>query len=117
VAEVVGSYTAVTFTTHAGGMLTDHLALGSRMELLLRADGTSAGMLLMPDRAAGGQCFNVNLAGTWTLNGDSVEFESTVNTFVRDMTFVFENDRLEGEQIFGEAVTRLVLEKRTNPSD
>jgi hypothetical protein len=74
-------------------------------------------MLLLPDRAAGGQCFNVNLAGTWTLNGDSVEFESTVNTFVRDMTFVFENDRLEGEQIFGEAVTRLVLEKRTNPSD
>jgi hypothetical protein len=116
-AGIAGAYTAETLTTQTGGMLTDHLAQGSRMELLLRADGTCAGLLWMPDQAGSRQPFNVNLAGRWTLHGDTVEFDNRVNTFVREMPFVFENGRLEGEQIFGDAVTRLVLEKRPSPSD
>jgi hypothetical protein len=55
------------------------------------------------------------MAGTWTLTGGVVTFNQGVDTFVRDMDFKAEKDRLTGDQMFSfNAVptrVRLVLTK------
>jgi hypothetical protein len=112
VEEVAGNYAATTLTTREGGVTTDQLALGSSLTLVLAADGSTIGDLYVPNGAEDGGNFDAVLTGTWVLHGDTVEFDHAADTFVRDMPFVFDNDRLTGERTFSATTVRVVLTKQ-----
>ncbi len=109
--DVAGSYSATTLTTQEASVITDLLAQGSLLNVVLNADGTTTGRLFVPNGGEQGGDFDADLAGTWVLHGDTVEFDHTADTFVRDMPFVFQNNRLTGEQTFSGTTVRAVLAK------
>lgn len=85
--SVAGTYLARSFvTTSSAGQITNQLASGSDVQLTLRSDGTTTGQLHV---AASGSvpAFDADMAGTWTLTGNTVTFTQAADTFVRNMTF------------------------------
>lgn len=51
-------------------------------------------------------------SGTWSLEGNVVEFSHEADTFLRDMAFQFEDGRLSGDETFGDVRVRIVMERR-----
>ncbi len=109
VMDLVGSYTATTFTTTSGGTTTDQLAAGASLSLTLAGDGTTTGRLFVPGGAQGGGDLDADMAGTWTLTGRTVTFTQTADTFVRDMPFTAEPNQLRGNATFGGTTIRVTL--------
>jgi hypothetical protein len=109
-ADVAGDYRATTLTADIGGQTVDVLAAGVTLDLTLRSDGTTTGRFFVPAalNEDGEGDLDADLSGTWTLNGNTVTFQQSADTFVRDASFTFRNDRLE----FDDGEIRVVLTKR-----
>lgn len=110
--NVAGSYTASTFTAQSdlfGNV--DLLATGATVSVTLDEDGTTTGRLFVPDAGDDGGDVDVDLAGTWTLTGDTVTFSQTGDSFIRDVDFVASENRLTGEGTFDDTDLLLVLTK------
>jgi hypothetical protein len=90
--EVAGDYHATAFT--GGGY--DVLALGGSLDMSLDADGTVTGSMLVPAAAAGGEDFQADMAGTYTLTGNALTFHQDADTFVRDATWTWSSGVLSG---------------------
>lgn len=102
--SVIGTYDAVVFTTTpTGGTARDELQSGSTFTIALNSDGSTSGHLFV---AANGitPALNADMTGTWTRNGDAIDFTQTADTFVRDMTFTIQQVSgaavLLGDQVF-----------------
>jgi hypothetical protein len=111
VETVAGSYTASTFTYETAAGTTDLLALGAVVSIDLAADGTTTGEIFVEEGGEGGGDLAESLAGTWTLDGSTVTFDQTADTFIRDLEFTVDEDRLTGEDTFDDVTIRLVLSK------
>jgi len=111
VMDVAGSYSPTTFTTTTGGSTTDQLAAGASLALSLAENGTTTGRLFVPHGAEGGGDLDADMAGTWTLTGRIVNVDQTADTFVRDMPFTVESNRLRGEATFSGTTIRVTLGK------
>lgn len=111
IGNVAGSYTSTTFLTTDSTGTTDQLAAGTTFTISLAANGTTTGRLFVPGAGAGGGDLDADMAGTWTLTGTTVQFAQTADTFVRDMPFRAESNRLRGEAVFGATTVRVVLTK------
>jgi hypothetical protein len=112
VETVAGSYHATTFTATQGGIPLNLLLGGGSLTLTLHEDGTTTGRLLVPGGGEAGEDLDVDLAGTWTLTGSTVTFDQpNADTFVRDMAFTAERNRLSGEENFGDFAISVVLTK------
>lgn len=109
--NVSGSYAAVTFTSTQQGATTDHLAEGASFSITLAPDGTTTGRLFVPGGGEGGADLDADMAGTWTLTGNTVEFAQTADTFVTDVAFIAESNRLRAEASFNDVTIRVVLTK------
>ncbi len=103
---------AMTFTTTEDGQTVDWLAGGASLTIQLARDGSTEGRLFVPGADEDGSDFDADLAGTWTLVGDTVRFSHAADTFVRDMPFAVQDGRLEGDRVFGDTRIRVVLVKR-----
>jgi hypothetical protein len=103
--NVVGNYTAQSFTTTDSAGTTDQLAAGATLTMNLAAGGAVTGHLFIPT------LIDADLAGTWALQGDLITFTQTADTFVRDMTWVAGENRLSGDETFGNVRVRVVLTK------
>ena len=110
VENVAGSYTASTFTYRTDEGTTDLLALGAIVSIDLAEDGTTTGEIFIEGGEDGGD-LEEDLAGTWTLTGSTVVFDQGADTFIRDVEFTADEDRLTGEDTFDEVTIRLVLTK------
>ncbi|MGH2356601.1 MAG: hypothetical protein ACRDGJ_01135 [Candidatus Limnocylindria bacterium] len=108
---VAGSYSATTFTAASGAGTLDLLGLGASVTVTLAADGTTTGRLFVPGGGEGGEDLDEDLTGTWTLDGSTVTFSQTADTFIRDAAFTAGRDRLTGEGTFDGQTIRLVLTK------
>jgi hypothetical protein len=76
-----------------------------------------------PDRRAEASCkgapggdgaggdLDQDLAGTWTLSGDTVTFNPTGASVIQGAQFTAARDQLTGEGTFGDQTLRLVLTK------
>ena len=53
-----------------------------------------------------------DLAGTWTVVPGTVLFEHDADTFIRDMQFGVEGERLVGEGTFDDVTVRVELGRR-----
>jgi hypothetical protein len=111
VETVAGSYTATTFTTTSPVGTINLLSLGATLTLSLDADGTTTGQLFVPNGAEDGSDLDADLAGTWSLTGSTVTFDQAADTFIPDVEFTAERDRLTGQDTFSGATIRLVLSK------
>jgi hypothetical protein len=104
-AGVAGAYSASVFTTTTSGTTTNEIARGSSLTLLLSAQGTVTGSLVIPADGV-----DEDMAGTWSLNGSTVTFNQSADTFVRDMDFTFgSNGTLTGDQTFGSTRVQITL--------
>ena len=108
--NVLGTYNAQTFETDSAGATTDWLAHGAQLQITLVTHGVAQGLLVWPD-TAGGPILLADLAGTWTLTGDTIHIENSVDTFVRDMGWAAGENRLTGDHTFGGTRIRVVLTK------
>jgi hypothetical protein len=111
VENVAGSYTASTFTYQTDAGTTDLLALGAVVSIELADDGTTTGEIFVEDGGEGGGDLDEDLTGTWTLAGSTVTFDQGADTFIRDLEFTADEDRLTGEDTFDDVTIRLVLTK------
>lgn len=85
----VGNYTAIQFVTTGTSGQTNQLLIGSSLQINLAANGTTTGHLHLA--ASGGDpAFDADMAGTWTRNGNVIEFSQAADTFVRDMAFTLQ---------------------------
>lgn len=111
--SVAGPYYASTFLATQNGITADVLALGGSIDINLGNDGVVTGHLFVPNGDQGGGDLNLDLEGTWELNGTVVTFDMpNVDTFVRDMPFAVGTSSLTGDRTFGQARVQLVLTKR-----
>ena len=102
--EVVGSYTAITFRTTGSSGQTDQLLAGSTFDITLHSDGTTSGHLHIA-ASGGNPALDANMAGSWTQNGDIIDFDQAADTFVRNMPFTIDRVApnelwLVGSQVF-----------------
>jgi hypothetical protein len=102
-----GDYTAIILMSTENSVATNVLVGGGSFTLNLAANGTTSGHLHI--LASGSNpALDADMAGTWTRNGNQVEFTQAADTFVRDMTFTIEQITdgvwfLVGDQTFGTA--------------
>ena len=108
---------ALVFSTTAGGVETNWLQRGATIDLALRADGTTAGRIFIPDidvetgEPQPGTDFDESLAGTWTISGNRVSLDHGADTFLRDMEFIVSDDALSGTDTFGGVEIQVVLRR------
>jgi hypothetical protein len=110
--SVVGSYQATRLTGTQSGITVNLLSLGASVEMVLNEDGTTTGRVFAPGLEQGGQDLDIDLAGTWTLQGETVTFSHSGETFIRDVPFTVGRDRLDGEGTFRTVTIRLTLTKQ-----
>jgi hypothetical protein len=107
----------ICITTHArgsrpqNGLTADLLLLGASLTVVLNQDGTTSGRLVAPGMGENGADVDEDLAGTWTLQGSTVRFDQPGDTFVRDVPFTAEPNRLRAEGTFDGVIVRAVLTK------
>ena len=111
VQDVAGSYQASSLTGTQSGITVNLLSLGASVEMVLNENGTTSGRVFAPGLDEGGQDLDVDLAGTWTLQGETVTFNQTGDTFIRDVPFTVTPNRLRGEGTFNGVTVRLTLTK------
>ena len=102
---IAGDYEATQFTANG----EDVLALGATLSLTLGADGSVAGTLDVPP-AAGGP-FQADMAGTYTLSGNSLTIDQDADTFVRDATWTWSNGVLSGSWSGSSGSVSVTLER------
>ncbi|HET6778270.1 MAG TPA: hypothetical protein VFH26_05240 [Gemmatimonadales bacterium] len=107
--DVAGSYQATSLTATQSGITVNLLSLGATVAMVLNEDGTTTGRVFAPGLDEGGQDLDVDLAGTWTLQGETVTFDQTGDTFIRDIPFTASPNRLQGEGTFESVTIRLTL--------
>ncbi len=112
VETVAGSYQASSLTGTQSGITVNLLSLGASVEMVLNEDFTTTGRVFAPGLDEGGQDLDVDLAGTWTLQGETVTFNQAGDTFIRGIPFTVRRNRLEGEGTFRTVTIRLTLTKQ-----
>ena len=111
--SAAGSYTSLIFyVSDVGG--GPNQAPGSTLDINLLPNGKTTGHLHIAATSSTA-AVDADMAGTWTQNGDEVEFDQTADTFVRDMVFTIERlaspepYQLVGDQVFGNTRINLTL--------
>ena len=107
--NVSGTYHATTFT--AGP--TNLLVLGATVDVTLASNGTTTGHLSVPTAGDNGGTLEEDLAGTWTLSGNTVTFSQSAGTLIQGATFTAEENRLTGNGSFDGVLLLLVLTKNS----
>jgi hypothetical protein len=114
-ADITKTYSAALLTTTTNGITTNHIAAGASLNITLRADGTTAGRVFVPDMGEDGGDFDASLDGQFTFDdvNDVIAFQHSADTFLQDMTLTaraFDGGiQLEGEETFPPTVVRLIL--------
>lgn len=107
--NMVGAYTATQLVTADPSSVVNWLDVGGSLTLTLNADGTTTGHLFLPGGAEGGGDVDADMAGTWLLIGHTVQLGQTADTFVREMNFTADLDRLAGDQYFGTTLRVIIV--------
>jgi len=110
VENVIGDYTARTFTVTDSTGTTDLLNAGATFTLSLGPRGTAVGYLYIP-AISGDSEVVADMAGTWTLWQGIILLNQTADTFVRDLAFFAGDRQLYADKIFPSARVKVILTK------
>ena len=108
-----GSYVATSWTTTGNSGQQNQIIAGSTLQITLGSNGATTGHLHIAASGAN-PVFDADMAGTWTINGNVVEFTQAADTFVRDMLFTVDSNiqgiiTLSGDQTFSGTRIQLTL--------
>ena len=93
---LVGTYYATTFTVSAPGQGTVNvLAVGGSLGLNVATNYVVTGTLIIPPGLNGGTTLTASMAGVLDTAGTSFRFVQPADTFVRDLSFTFTDNRFE----------------------
>lgn len=104
-----GSYTAREFVVADTHAVNDWLAAGATLDLNLVHDGTLSGHLFLPNSVTGSGDYNADMAGTWLLTGNVIQFGQAAETFVRQIDFSAGPDRIVGDKTFGDSLRIIIV--------
>lgn len=91
---VAGTYTATRLNVTESGDTQDMLGLGSTLAVTLNANGSTTGTFFVPGGNENGSDFLADLTGTWVIRNGRIEFDHAADTFLRDVSFEFDDGRL-----------------------
>lgn len=94
--QVAGDYKSTTFKVQPGDTIIDVLAVGGFINLTLKTDQTTKGRIFIPDTLGlteGGN-FDEDLTGTYSISGNTLTFQQTTDTFIREAKWIYEDSRL-----------------------
>jgi len=112
VGSVAGAYSATIFTLDLGSAgVVNQLVLGADVAMTLAPDVTTTVHLVVPGAGENGGDLDADLIGTWTLSRGVVICDQPADTFIRDVRFTADRDRLTGDAPTGHNNVHLVLTK------
>ena len=108
--SIAGTYRASTFAL-SGGATEDVLAVGGSLTITFSAGGTTSGTLFVPaaSAASGGMDFTADMAGTFTLENDSITLTQAADSFVRDLAWIYDGGLINGTGTFSGVTITVVL--------
>ena len=111
--SLAGTYVATTFAL-SGGATEDVLAAGGSLNITFKADGTTTGSLFVPASTfdSGGTDLTADMAGTFTLQNDSLTLMQAADSFVRDLTWTIDGNRINGTGTFSGVTFTVVLSRQ-----
>ena len=112
-----GEFGTITFQADTADISRDMIAEGASIVLGLHPDGTTSGRFFIPVNVDGVPDFDADLTGTWSIEDGVVHLDHEADTFLRDMPFELDGDRLVGDEQFGGVRVRLELERVTTQGD
>ena len=110
--SVAGTYHLQALTVTDIGSTRDWVAMGATMTITLAPNGTTTGRCSCPNPVAAG-VVDVDMQGTWTLTGETVEFNLSFNTLVSQVAFFARENRLVGNHAYDNTgvSVRIILTK------
>jgi len=111
---LAGSYRATTFrVTPSGQSAIDVLAQAGTLTLTVGADNATSGSLTVPASVSGGTALTASMAGTAVRTGNTVRFQQSADTFVRDLVWTVSNNALTvADQAAGSARFTITLARQ-----
>jgi hypothetical protein len=109
--DIAGTYTATVFDITTATGTTDLLAGGASITLVLDLNGTTGGRLFVPGGNEDGSDLDADLTGTWSVTSWEVTLAQSADTFLRDVTFTWDDGTLSGSESFGGASFDVVLRR------
>ena len=108
-----GSYVATSWTTTGNSGHQDQILAGSTLQITLAPNGTTTGHLHFAATTAN-PVFDADMAGTWAVSGNVVDFTQAADSFVRDMPFTVGSNiqgiiTLTGDRTFSGTQIQLIL--------
>ena len=107
--NMAGAYHAVEMVAADTQAVHDWLAAGATLDLNLTVDGTTTGHLFLPNSVTKSGDFDADMAGTWLLTGNVIQFGQPVSTFVRAIDFSAGPDRIVGDKTFGDSLRIIIV--------
>jgi hypothetical protein len=94
---IAGTYAATTLTVTEDGETLDLLEDNDNVvAVTLTSSGTTTGEIFLEGLEDDGGDVDLDLTGTYTLDGSTVRFTHGADTFLRDIDFTVTGDRLTG---------------------
>ena len=111
---LVGTYYATTFTVSAPGEGTVNvLAVGGSLGVNVATNYVLTGTLVIPPGLNGGTTLTQSMRGVLDTAGTFVRFVQPADTFVRQLSFTFEENRLEAvNQVVDGKTYELILTRQ-----
>jgi len=107
--NMAGEYTAGRLVTADVSGVNNWIAAGGTLTLTLSSDGSMSGRLFLPGGGASGGDLDADMAGSWLLVGHTVTFGQAAETFVRQLDFVADKDRLAADHYFGDSLRVIIV--------
>ena len=108
-----GEFGAILFRADTADISRDMIAEGASLVLGLHPNGATSGRLLIPANVEGVPDFDEDLTGTWRIEDGQIHLEHEADTFLRDLPFDLDDDRLVADDLVGGVRVRLELERVT----
>jgi hypothetical protein len=112
-ASVAGTYhaTRVDLTYTGTTEPVDAIALGTSVEIVLTPQGTTTGTLIVPAVLTedGVDDDVIDLTGTYTISGNTLNFDGQGDSFIRDLLWTIGNGTLTTENTVDEGTLEVTL--------
>lgn len=112
--QIAGNYSATTFlVTPTGQPTINVLPQGGTLSIAIASNNSTSGTLSLPASVTGDAPFTASMAGTAVRTGNTVKFQQSADTFVRDLTWTVNGNALQvSDQTAGSASFTITLTRQ-----
>ena len=108
-----GEFGAIQFRADTADISRDMIAEGASLVLGLHPNGVTSGRIFIPANVEGVPDFDEDLTGTWRIENGQIHLEHDADTFLRDLPFDLDDERLVADDLVGGVRVRLELDRVT----